>query len=502
MKGIAVLNFIDDNENLFCDYSLDLTNFEEYDYCLNISESSSKTYSEIFNLLNLRKRINENLMLNKNIYFNFNEISDFVNNNDYFLKNINTIEFLGNCYDKISNFITNNNELLNYKILISEKIIPNSENLEKAKKFFGKFPNILFNLIGNDEYVNLTQFDATVNAINSIVNSIKRYDYSPAEQLLYAYDLIRNREYIMEEKSEPCYISRDLTSVLSGDKIVCLGYSNIFNAVINNLGISGTICFLKNNSKNGQGHARNLVYVKDEKYGIEGFYFFDLTLDRKINSDSNLFFNVFRGFAKTKSQIDAIDNYKFNDKLTELLKNDVLFDLSENFKLNNYSAILNCFLEYEQNNINTLSQLVDGKKIIDSENFLLIMLSKNDSNNKIVAEDLLRYDKLCDNKIPFSKFLKIYYNVRKNEYYEYPSLYPFSVKDIMYMAVNSSFELPKTDEEKLIYLIFGEDRETVMRQIIRETQKIITEDEIDRKIKGVQLAKTLSKVYEKKINKN
>ena len=41
MKGIAVLNFIDDNENLFCDYSLDLTNFEEYDYCLNISESSS-----------------------------------------------------------------------------------------------------------------------------------------------------------------------------------------------------------------------------------------------------------------------------------------------------------------------------------------------------------------------------------------------------------------------------------------------------------------------------
>ena len=57
-------------------------------------------------------------MLNKNIYFNFNEISDFVNNNDYFLKNINTIEFLGNCYDKISNFITNNNELLNYKILI------------------------------------------------------------------------------------------------------------------------------------------------------------------------------------------------------------------------------------------------------------------------------------------------------------------------------------------------------------------------------------------------
>ena len=311
---------------------------------------------------------------NKNIYFNFNEISDFVNNNDYFLKNINTIEFLGNCYDKISNFITNNNELLNYKILISEKIIPNSENLEKAKKFFGNFPNILFNLIGNDEYVNLTQFDATVNAINSIVNSIKRYDYSPAEQLLYAYDLIRNREYIMEEKSEPCYISRDLTSVLSGDKIVCLGYSNIFNAVINNLGISGTICFLKNNSKNGQGHARNLVYVKDEKYGIEGFYFFDLTLDRKINSDSNLFFNVFRGFAKTKSQIDAIDNYKFNDKLTELLKNDVLFDLSENFKLNNYSAILNCFLEYEQNNINTLSQLVDGKKIIDSENFLLIML--------------------------------------------------------------------------------------------------------------------------------
>ena len=259
---------------------------------------------------------------------------------------------------------------------------------------------------------------------------------------------------------------------------------------------------MKNNSKNGQGHARNLVYVKDEKYGIEGFYFFDLTLDRKINSDSNLFFNVFRGFAKTKSQIDAIDNYKFNDKLTELLKNDVLFDLSENFKLNNYSAILNCFLEYEQNNINTLSQLVDGKKIIDSENFLLIMLSKNDSNNKIVAEDLLRYDKLCDNKISFSKFLKIYYNVRKNEYYEYPSLYPFSVKDIMYMAVNSSFELPKTDEEKLIYLIFGEDRETVMRQIIRETQKIITEDELDRKIKGVQLAKTLSKVYEKKINKN
>ena len=52
---------------------------------------------------------------------------------------------------------------------------------------------------------------------------------------MYVYDLIRERVYTAENPEEEYFVSRDITSVLLGDKIVCVGFSNLFAAIIENL---------------------------------------------------------------------------------------------------------------------------------------------------------------------------------------------------------------------------------------------------------------------------
>ena len=67
--------------------------------------------------------------------------------------------------------------------------------------------------------------------------TIKKLHLSPLETVLYVYDLVRERKY-QEEGANECHTkSRDLTSVLLGDKIVCAGFVNLFNTILEKLDI-------------------------------------------------------------------------------------------------------------------------------------------------------------------------------------------------------------------------------------------------------------------------
>lgn len=52
---------------------------------------------------------------------------------------------------------------------------------------------------------------------------------------MYAYDILKKRLYKLDE--ENYYKSSDVSSVLTGDSIVCAGYSNVFNAILKCLNI-------------------------------------------------------------------------------------------------------------------------------------------------------------------------------------------------------------------------------------------------------------------------
>lgn len=120
-------------------------------------------------------------------------------------------------------------------------------------------------------------------------------NYSPVECFYYIYNLLKQRIYHEEEKNEKGSKSRGLKEVLYGDKIVCVGYSNLFAAIASVLGLSAEVCSWEHiNDKNG--HASNVVYLNDPKYNICGIYAIDVTWDSKKNDDDEEYENNIKNF--------------------------------------------------------------------------------------------------------------------------------------------------------------------------------------------------------------
>lgn len=120
-------------------------------------------------------------------------------------------------------------------------------------------------------------------------------NYSPAESFYYIYNLLKQRIYHEEGKDEKETKSRGLKEVLYGDKIVCVGYSNLFAAISSVLGLSAEVCSWEH-IKEEEGHASNVVYLNDSKYNICGVYGVDVTWDSKENEKDTEFENNIENF--------------------------------------------------------------------------------------------------------------------------------------------------------------------------------------------------------------
>lgn len=135
-------------------------------------------------------------------------------------------------------------------------------------------------------------------------------NYSPAESFYYIYNLLKQRIYTEEGKDEKETKSRGLKEVLYGDKIVCVGYSNLFAAISSVLGLCAEVCSWEH-IKEDEGHASNVIYLNDPKYNICGIYGVDVTWDSKENEKDTEFENNIENFLlpmpleeKVKKSID------------------------------------------------------------------------------------------------------------------------------------------------------------------------------------------------------
>lgn len=109
--------------------------------------------------------------------------------------------------------------------------------------------------------------------VDEITTKINKFNLSTLEKIVYVYDFVKKREYHdCDDKRN----SRDLDKVVKGEDIVCVGYSNLFNAILKSLNINCR-ALISTKAK----HQRSVVYVKDDKYGIDGLYVFDPTWDSK-----------------------------------------------------------------------------------------------------------------------------------------------------------------------------------------------------------------------------
>lgn len=118
--------------------------------------------------------------------------------------------------------------------------------------------------------------------IQQTIDEINSANLSPLEQLLKAFKTVSNRKYTSESPDESFLISRSLYGIFNSDRIVCVGYSNWLAEIVSGLENPNLVCekistLIKDekDENNATGHASNMIYIKDEKYGIDGLFYAD-----------------------------------------------------------------------------------------------------------------------------------------------------------------------------------------------------------------------------------
>lgn len=450
-------------------------------------ESTTKLLKDYLDLCNIADESEEEIKL----------IESLLSQNTNIMSIVDTI-FL-DPEEETPEFIEKNPILKKKKICLTGTYRINHEDLNIVKSIFKNNKEIYLKLDGNDDLVTISEYEKTVNAIDEIVNKIKKYNLSPLEQVMYAYDLVRDRVYKEEDKNENPTESRDITSVLLGDKIVCLGYAIIFDKVLENLGINSSIYKLVNYSKKS-GHARDIAYIKDDKYGVDGVYYFDPTWDSKKKDSATGYLDSYKFFAKTKEDMDC---YKHN--YTDMLLLGYTKDFPKQFKQHYEKYGIEKIPQEMINLVNILSRLIDGKNILPIYLRKLNIIPEH-LRPKIDIDNIFacleRYNNLFfDGEINVETLIQVLYNVRKIEYYEEPTKYSFDIELFEKAIYNSNWMSEMTSEEKLLYAIFGKKQlpHSISKDKVSEyVEDYSSKTNLDRDIERIKVTRALKEILNSK----
>lgn len=302
----------------------------------------------------------------------------FIIYDDYFNENNRFIDFIKN-YKNINIVL----HCHNYNAII--------ENLKDED-----FPNLKINFQNSYEAISYKDFYDMYKKLDEIIKFIEYYDLSPLEKVFLVYDIVKANIYNKEEKYESYGKSRDLNQIINCDKIVCVGYANLINYLLTNLGIKND-CIITYNKTKKVGHQKNYLYLDDEKYGIKGVYFLDVTADSRKNDN---YIDNYRCFLKS---FDFL-----NSNNSEILKPKELSLLTKSNE-----EIKTDILDSDKNYLSYLLKLLN---FINVKYSLLALISQlsNDSNTLIDLIELVK--KEYNSKINPKSFKTALYKVRRIEY--------------------------------------------------------------------------------------
>lgn len=415
--------YIDDTGFTSVNYD-DFSNSIDID--LNLTPNDDlKTTLDKKNLIKILRDSLESLKDDPDMVYSFEALDKIILSEENILENA-TISI--NFSNGIGEFIKNNSCLSNKEIYINEEFEINHNDLDLLLNELDGFTNVKIKVDGNDDYVSIEDYKKTVEAIDEIVSKVKKYNLSPLEQVMYSYDLVRDRVYTRENENESATKSRDLTSVLLGDKIVCVGYANIFEKVLSNLGIKNMMYGINSTKNNLPGHRRNVAYIKDEKYSVEGVYYFDPTWDSKKSEDDKEYLDSYRFFCCLKEDIEAYTKGQFADRTFGGYNESFCWEFEDLVSENGIQNVPRNMVK----TINEISEFIDDKKLINTMIFSripqLTEMAIQSFDLESVMDELSRYRSLFfDETLSASKLMQLLFNVRKIEYIEDPDKYPLSM---------------------------------------------------------------------------
>lgn len=405
------------------------------------------------------------------------------------VKDLTSISFVAE--QSIKDYIERNPILKTKTMHLNGNYSIDSEVGNELYNLFGEYKNVYLYFDGNKTERHIEEYKKTIDAIDEIVKTIRKHNLSPLEEIMYAYDLVREKVYTRELDTESDRISRDLSSVLFGDKIVCAGYIAIFNSVLKNLGINVMDYKISRKDNGKKGHVRSLVYVNDKKYHVNGIFMFDPTWDSKKFEGDKSYLTSYKFFCKSKDEFRFFDQEYDDYTLASYSKN-----LSPRVKKIIMTEGLEKVPEDMAVSFNKLSLLVDGKilanKTIFSEkapkdlrHILAGMVDINELMKSLDRYQSLFYGQTLD---PMT-LLEVIYNVRKREFYSEPDKYPFDTESIKKAVIGSS-----PLDSKLLHVLFGMPEKLTTEEFDEWKDK----NDIDKNIEGIKLTRTLKTILENK----
>jgi len=284
----------------------------------------------------------------------------------------------------------------------------NKKEWEKVEEFyiFLSKKNIEFGFEDSDRTFTPYKVLNAKKQINYMAKPFLNKGLSPFEKLVGVYSLITQRQYVEESQQEHWSQSRSLFGVLNSDRLVCVGYAALIEEIFKKLGEKNIIVYQNNvgcskdNKTLSSLHRNLIVYCKDEKYNINGYYYLDPTWDR---SDDKSFpsFNFFmvplneiENIERNENKIRSLDlPLKDANEKKEKTKDEKIFNGSYNRILEftsddflyNKEFLLHLLTNFEDA-FNILKEFMISEDLFDEDNFELMHVSE--PFNKITAPHL------------------------------------------------------------------------------------------------------------------
>lgn len=393
--------------------------------------------------------------------------------------------------EEVYKLYTTNSFFKNKKLVFSTSDDFPKDLLDTILKLFkNNINDIYFAVSTNKSILHINDYIETLNKIEEIVAEMNKFNFSPFEKILYLYDVVKERIYTEESSDEDSTLSRNINSALLGEKIVCEGYAKIYKLLLDKANIKSSISSLVDKNDDTSGHVRNEIYIKDEKYGIDGVLFFDPTWDSKLDESDNNFLLRYNHFALSANEM-------FNKDEENNLRNA---DMPDN---NFYSSVklihkIKNRKDHEDaketiKTINHMSRVVNEKSLIELRDYFFHRYTEKDYEKleKDINELCYKYNQ----KVNYSTMLKALFNVRKIQYYTNPEKYPFT-NQVFYAFGLLSNRSPISAEIKLFKSIFGVEisNKDIKNAIINQ----LSRNDIPRKVKQVQFTKLLRDIKNNK----
>ena len=325
--------------------------------------------------------------------------------------NISINFFNDNIYKPITNTNTQKKELiklLNHLEGLGKNVNVTVE-LGRRMDIYDLLPTLNnFKTIKPNIYVDLTEytleeFMKESNKLDDLVSDIKNSNLSPLEKYMAVYDIVKLYKPYKENKGN-LNSSRQVKYILDNDYMVCAGYANLLNALlerveIESCGYNTKVYGAKENESVDLlgGHKRQVVHIVDSKYGIDGYYMADPTWDNNFEQDT------------WDYALLPLDNMQRTNKMFPLQTEDYYLDVHS---FEEFNTKINAYLTKKINEKLQRNKDRELKKVNNQ-----MILNAYDCIFRNILETLISLDKT--QYLKYGEYISTPKEQRNEEFYEH-----------------------------------------------------------------------------------